>query len=230
MRKKERISLYKALGVIGGVLFITLILFLNRQPEDLSYNPMEKALSFYQQGDYQQATLYFAQADVMNVPEASFALGAMHFAGKGMPVDISKALTYYEKAANGGYAPAQMTLALLYIHGEKVERNVEKGIEFTEKAAKNGDPEASIMLARWYENGEYVEKDMEKAVKFYKQAALSGNIDAKMALSVIYKNGSGSVNANSRTAARWQESIQKQKRFENIFQNLPSDHIEKVVQ
>ena len=228
MQKKERISLYKALGIIGATLLITLILFLNRQPADLSRNPLEQALIFYEQGDYQQATTYFAQADVMNIPEASFALGAMNFAGKGMPVNIPKALDYYEKAAQADYAPAQMTLALLYIYGENVVQDIEKGIEYAEKAAKNGDPEALIMLARWYENGENVEKDIEKAVKFYKQAALLGNIDAKIALTVIYKNGAGSIKPDEWTAAHWQESIQKQKKFENIFQNLAPDFIEKA--
>ena len=228
MQKKERISLYKALGLVGILLLTALILFLNRRPADLSYNPLERALSLYEQGNYQQATIYFAQADVMNVPEAAFALGAMNFAGKGMPVDIPKALAYYEKAAEAGYAPAQMTLALLYIHGENVVQDSDKGLKFAEEAADNGDPEAQIMLARWYENGENVEKDMKKAVVFYQQAALQGDINAKTALSIIYKNGAGTVLPNPYTAARWQESIQKQKRFENIFQNLPPDYIEKA--
>ena len=140
MQKKERISLYKALGLVGILLLTALILFLNRRPADFSYNPLERALSFYEQEDYRQATIYFAQADVMNVPEAAFALGAMNFAGKGMPVDIPKALAYYEKAAKAGYAPAQMTLALLYIHGENVVQDIDKGLKFAEEAAGNGDP------------------------------------------------------------------------------------------
>lgn len=228
MQKKERISLYKALGLVGILLLTALILFLNRRPADFSYNPLERALSFYEQEDYRQATIYFAQADVMNAPEAAFALGAMNFAGKGMPVDIPKALAYYEKAAEAGYAPAQMTLALLYIHGENVVQDIDKGLKFAEEAAGNGDPEAQIMLARWYENGENVEKDMEKAVAFYKQAALRGDINAKTALSIIYKNGSDTILPNPYTAARWQKSIQEQKKFENIFQNLPPGYIEKA--
>lgn len=228
MQKKERISLRKALALVGILLLAALISFLNRRPENMSYNPLERALGFYKRGDYQQATLYFAQADVMNAPEAAFALGAMNFAGKGTPVNIPKALEYYEKAAAAGYAPAQTTLALLYIHGENVVQDVDKGLKFAEEAAGNGDPEAQIMLARWYENGENVEKDMKKAVAFYQKAAMQGDINAKTALSVIYKNGSDSIPANPHTAARWQESIQKQRRFENIFRNLPADYMEKA--
>lgn len=71
-------------------------------------------------------------------------------------------------------------------------------------------------------------KNVKKAVDFYTRAALQGDINAKTALSIIYKTGSGNVLPNLYTAARWQESIQKQKKFENIFQNLPPDYIEKA--
>lgn len=228
MQKKERISLYKALLVIVGLFLIAVITYFNRDPQNFSYNPLNRALSYYEQGDYQKAALYFAQADTMNYPEAAFALGAMHFSGKGMPVDISKALNYYEKAADANYAPAQMTLALLYIHGENVVQDFEKGLNMAQKAADNGDPEAQVMLAGWYENGEYVEKNISKAVALYKKAAQQGDINAKMALAVIYEKGSGEILANPYTSNRWKESIQQQKRFENIFQNRDADFIEKA--
>lgn len=230
MQEKERTSLYKALGLVGILLLITLFLFLHQRPADLSYNPLERALSLYEQGDFKQATTYFAQADVMNVPEAAFALGAMNFSGKGIPVNIPLALSYYEKAAKAGYAPAQTTLAIIYVNGIHVVQDLEKGAEYAKKAAENGDPEAQMMLAGWYENGTIVEKDMKKAVSFYKKAALQGDINAKIALSVIYKKGSDQITANPYTAARWEKSIREQKKFENIFRNLPENYIPKASQ
>lgn len=163
MQKKERISHYRALMLVGFLLLTALILFVTYRPERRLYNPLEKGLRYYEQGNYQQATIYFAQADVLNSPEAAFALGAMNFSGKGMPVDIPRALAYYEKAAQADYAPAQMTLALLYIYGENVVQDIDKGLKYAEKAAENGDIEAQIMLARWYENGEHVEKKRQKS-------------------------------------------------------------------
>lgn len=228
MQKKERISLYKALIFIGVLCLITFFFFFNRQPKNFSYNPLNRALSYYEKGDYQKASVYFAQADLLNLPEAAFALGAMNFTGKGMPVNITKALDYYEKAADAGYAPAQMTMALIYINGENVLQDFEKGLQYAQKAAENGDAEAQIMLARWYENGEYVEKNMKKAVYFYQKAARQGDINAKMALAVIYKNGSGNISENIHTAKRWEKSIDQQKKFENIFLNRSSEPIKKA--
>ena len=227
MDKNERISLYIVLIVIGFAL--TTALFLNFKPKKQPFSPMEKALSFYQQHDYQQAMIYFAQADNIGFPEASFALGAMHFSGRGTRVNIPKALYYYQKAAESNYTPAQTTLALLYMQGKGVERDTEKALEWAKKAAENNDTEAQIILAKWFENGEYIKRDMKQAVHFYEMAAKNGNINAKMALSVIYKNGYDSISPNPYTSKRWEDSIQGQKKFENIFQNLPPDYIEKAL-
>jgi len=226
MDKKERISSETALFLICIILAVAL--FLKFNPGNKIHSPMDKALFSYQKGDYRQAMTYFAQADNANIPEASFSLGAMYFAGKGTSVNIPKAFFYYQKAADLNYAPAQTTLALLYMQGDVVERNPEKAVELAKKAAENNDMEAQIMLARWFENGEHIEKDIKQAVHFYEMAAKNGDINAKTALSVIYKNSGDNVSSNIYTSKRWEDSIQKQKRFENIFQNLPPDYIEKV--
>ena len=223
MNKKERLSLYTALGFIGIVLAVTLSLSL--KPESRMNNPLEKALSLYQKEDYQQAITYFAQADNVNVPEATFALGAMHFSGKGTPVNIPRALLYYQKAADNNYSPALTTLALLYMDGNFVQKDPEKAIYFAKKAAEKNDVEAQIMLARWFENGDQTEQDMPQAVRYYEMAARNGDVNAKMALSIIYKDGKGSVPPNPYAAKRWRDSIQKQQKLENLFQNRPADFI-----
>lgn len=228
MKKQEHSSLYKALGIVGVLLAAVLIPFFVMRPAQHYADPLERALSLYQKGDYKQAATYFRQADSMGSSDAAFALGAMSFAGKGTTVNIPEALIYYEKAAKTGYAPAQTTLALIYVHGQNVAQDLEKGLDYAKQAAENGDVEAQMMLARWFETGENVDQDVEEAVKYYKMAAEAGSIDAKTALTLIYKNGAGNVSANEFSMRRWQNKIMRQKRFENIFQNLPPDHIEKI--
>lgn len=228
MKKQELSSLYKALGVVGVLLAAVLIPFFIMRPAQHYTDPLERALSLYQKGDYKQAATYFRQADSMGSADAAFALGAMSFTGKGTAVNIPEALFYYEKAARSGYAPAQTTLSLIYIHGQNVAQDLEKGLDYAKQAARNGDVEAQMMLARWLETGENVDQDVEEAVKYYEMAAKAGNIDAKTALSIIYKTGAGNVPANEFSMRRWQQKIRRQKRFENIFRNLPPDHIEKI--
>ena len=225
MNKKRLISLYISAFAVLGVL--TFFVF-KSEKQDLS--PMEQALTLYKNGDYKQSMIFFAQADSFDIPEASFALGAMHFAGKGTKINIPKAMSYYRKAADLGYAPAMTTMALLYMNGEGVEKNTEKAVELAEKAAERNDTEAQMMLAGWYENGEEVDQDVSKAVEYYKKAAENGDPNAKMALAVIYKDGKGNVLPNEYTAKRWEDSLKQQRKLENLFQNRPADYVEKISQ
>lgn len=224
MEKKEQTFFYFALGITLVILIIALLF--KSDPENKIFSPAERGLSLYKKGEYQEAITYFAQADSVNIPEGSFALGAMHFAGLGTDVDIPKAIKYYEKAAELNYTPAQTTLAILYMQGEVVEKNPEKAVKWAETAARNGDMEAQLLVAGWYENGKNIEQNIKKAVHFYEMAAKQGSADAKIALSVIYKTGKGKILENIYTAKRWEDSIKKQKDFENIFQNRSLDKLE----
>ena len=223
MNKKRRIFLYVIITTV--VVFSATAAYIGFNRADHFASPLNQALSLYQKGDYKRAMTYFTKADKAGIPEATFALGSMHFTGLGTSVDIPKALSYYHKAADANYAPAQTTLAFLYIDGKYVAKDPEAAVNFALKAAENNDTEAQMILARWFENGEYVRRDMNEAIRFYTMAAKNGNMNAKIALTVIYKDRKGNIVA----AKKWEESIQKQKRFENIFRNLPPDYIEKAL-
>ena len=225
MEKKDRNSLYAYLFFTVAVLVVFLIF----KPESYVSDPMNEALSAYRDGKYKLAMTHFSRAERLNNPIASFALGAMYFSGKGTDIDIPKALAYYQKAADWNYAPAQTTLALLYMEGQHVRKDPEKAVMLARKAAEQNEVEAQTILAGWFENGNNIEQNIPEAVRYYEMAARNGDANAKTALSVIYKDGKGAVLKNPHTAKRWADSIQKQKRLENIFQNLPPDYISKPV-
>lgn len=223
---------FKTKSVLCAAVLLAgmLVAYVRHAPRTPDVPVMEQALSLYKRGDYKNALTFLAQADLMNVPDAAFVLGAMHLSGRGIEADAAKALKYYERAAEGGFAPAMTTLAVLYTDADEkyVKNDFEKARSYAEKAADAGDVEAQMMLARWYENGENVIKDVSKAVEYYKRAARNGNQGAKMALVLIYQNGAKNVKIDRKEVDRWEDSIKKQIRFENIFQNRPADHIEKI--
>lgn len=218
MPQKEHNYLYPSLAAVSLILILALAVFLKQTPALSKKHYMESAVAAYAAGDYKEAIQYFAQGEVANNPEAAFALGAMHFSGKGTPVNRTKAISFYEKAALFNYPPAQLTLAILYAEGQGVPKDAGKAVEYAKKAADNGDEEARMMLAGWYENGTFTEKNVPKAVELYKAAAKQGDINAKTALYIIYKNGADGVPANLHTAMRWNDSIEKQKKLENRLQ------------
>ena len=223
MNKKQKISFYSIL-IIVVVAGISFLCFHDTNKREAS--TMEQALSLYQKGKFKKAKRYFEKADEEGIAEASFALGTQYFSGKGTNIDVNKALVYYHKAAQANYTPAKTTLALLYMNGDSVKQDVNTALTLAQEAAENGDIDAQLLLAKWFEDGQHIKKDIKQAVHFYEMAAKKGNKNAKIALSVIYKSGKGAIHENIFTSKRWEASLQKQKEFENIFQNLPADYIE----
>lgn len=175
-----------------------------------SVDEMTRGLTAYKQGDYKTALRMFRNQDLLANPEASFILGAMHYAGKGVPADENRAFLYYEKAAVLGYSPAQTTLAILY--ADKGEWD--KAYAYAESAALRNDAEAQMLAAGWYEKGRGGRFDTHKAVRFYEMAAKNGDMNAKTALYLINKDGKIDYAPNAFAAGRWQKKIKRQKALE----------------
>ena len=166
-------------------------------------DPFGDGLAAYAAGEYPKAYALFEKS---GRPEALFTLGAMRFAGKGVPQDKEQAFSFYKRAADTGYAPALTTLGILAAG----EGKTEDALSFLERAGKLNDGEALILLAKWYENGINVEKNMPKAVEYYEAAAKAGVLDAETALYVIYSAGRKDVPRNIRKAMRHRSKVEKQ--------------------
>jgi len=202
-RMKKKLQIFAAvfaLAVLAAGGFYT---FAQKQPAP----EMTRGLTAYEQGDYKPALRMFRNQDLMSNPEASFILGAMYYAGKGVAPDERRAFLYYEKAALFNYVPAQTTLAVLYAQ----KGDWDKAYTYAESAALQNDAEAQMLLGGWYENGRGGRADTHKAVRFYEMAAKNGDLNAKMALLLINKNGRMDYAPNVFAAGRWQKIIKKQK-------------------
>jgi len=72
-----------------------------------------------------------------------FQAANMYYKGEGTVVDYSKAMTYFNKAANLGHAPSQLKLALLYAKGEGAEKDYRRAYTWAYLASEGPDK-------RWY--------------------------------------------------------------------------------
>jgi TPR repeat protein len=61
-------------------------------------------------------------------------MGAYHATGRGIPKDLTKAVAWYERAADAGQAGAIATLAIMYARGEGVPRDPERAAELFDQA------------------------------------------------------------------------------------------------
>jgi len=114
-------------------------------------------------------------------------------------VELERALSWFEKAANQGNAEAQYRLAQLVMpgpwddlvnaDGNNVKKDLAKAIEWLDKAAKQDHPEALIRLGECYEQGKGVKRDRWIAFQNFKRAAELGNADAQFNVGYQYYQG-----------------------------------------
>ena len=205
-RMKKSLKIFAVVFVLAAVIAGGFYI-VRRKPVE---NEMTRGLIAYEQGNFKSALRAFQNQDLLSNPQASFILGAMYYAGKGVKADKERAFLYYEKAAVFGYAPAQTTLAVLYAQ----KGDWDNAYTYAEQAALQNDAEAQMLLGGWYEAGRGGRFNTRKAVLFYEMAAKNGMLDAKTALYLINKDGKMDYAPNSFAAKRWQRKIKRQKALE----------------
>lgn len=124
-------------------------------------------------------------------PAAEFLVGVKYTEGNGVPADLSKAATWYQKAADKGLAPAQYRLASLYEKGRGVDKDLPKAKAWYVKAAEAGNAKAMHNLAVLYAEGGGEQPDYAAAAKWFEQAANFGVKDSLFNLGILYAGGIG---------------------------------------
>ena len=98
-------------------------------------------------GEEDEAMEWYMKSANQYFSMAEYTLGGIYYEGRnGVEVDMEKAFSWFEKAANQGHIDAQFNVALMYINGEGVRQNQQKGVEWLRKAADNGNEEAQEIL------------------------------------------------------------------------------------
>lgn len=128
------------------------------------------------EADYDKAIRYFERSGKIinmgaeaNNPELQFVKGNMYMYGDGVPLNKTRAIEYYESAANQGYPRAQYALYEIFS-----KENPRKAMEWLTQAAEKGYPKAAYRLGVWligqqqYKEG--VEWTMKAAQKNYSPA------------------------------------------------------------
>lgn len=100
----------------------------------------------YKSGYYQRAMDLWLPLAEAGDPRAQEFIGILHEEGHGVPKDIEKAISWYERAAESGDMAAQYNLGRIYLEGKLVEADVERGRELLKRAAEQGDKDAKALL------------------------------------------------------------------------------------
>ncbi|MDE7329532.1 MAG: SEL1-like repeat protein [Clostridia bacterium] len=102
--------------------------------------------------------------------KAMVMLGDCYIEGLGVEKNVSTALEWYERGAEGR-SDGLYKLGELYFNGELVEKDLPRALDYYERAKKGLNTEAMLKLGDCYYNGWGVEKNYETALEHYKHAA-----------------------------------------------------------
>ncbi|CAO3630035.1 unnamed protein product [Cunninghamella echinulata] len=152
----------------------------------------------------------------------------------GTPMNIAKAFTLYDDAANNGrHLQSMLALSRLYNRGchgpdDKDEQmrleqdtsnwflnnpqNQEKAFYYCQRAANGGLPDALYVLGWYYEIGLGVPRHYEYSIECYQKAAKKGQLQAKERLAATNNNTYSSLEQSS-TDRNYQQTYQNHGSF-----------------
>lgn len=103
-------------------------------------------------------------------PDAQFNLGQAYKLGRGVPLDLAMAQSWYRKAAAKGHAQAEDALGLtLFQDGKKAE-----ALPYLEKSAARDEKRAQLVLGTMLFNGDGVTRDWPRAYALMTRSSQQG--------------------------------------------------------
>jgi len=138
-------------------------------------------------------------------PASQNALGVKYARGEdGLTRDDTKAVEWYQKAAQQGFAKAQTNLGDMYFYGRGgLDKSYDQALSWYLKATQQDFPDAQYRLGYMYEKGLGADKDVQRAVKLYRSAASEGYADAENLLGILLATGGDGVPQDDAEAVVW---------------------------
>jgi localization factor PodJL len=133
---------------------------------------------------------------------AQYEAGARYAEGRGVPLDLTAAARWFERAANQGIAIAQFRLGNLYEKGNGVPKNIDTARRLYLLAAEQDNAKAMHNLAVLYAEGVKGKPDYQNASLWFRRAADHGVSDSQYNLGILYARGIG-LPANLAESYKW---------------------------
>lgn len=124
----------------------------------------------WNKGDYATAVAEWRKAAIAGDADAQFNLGQAYKLGRGVPVDLPMAESWYRKAALQGHPQAEDNYGLaLFQDGKR-----DQAVPWLEKAVARGEPRAQLVLGTMLFNGDGVARDWVRAYALLQRSSQAG--------------------------------------------------------
>jgi hypothetical protein len=143
-----------------------------------SAQSVKAGIAAWQKADYGSAVAIWTPLAVRGDADAAFNLGQAYRLGRGVPLNLAMAKSWFEKAAAAGHLDAQTTLGLLlFQNGDQAQ-----GLQWLRRAADHGEPRAELVYGTALYNGDGVPQDHLLGYAYVRRAAGKGLGAAKETL------------------------------------------------
>jgi hypothetical protein len=147
----------------------------------LSAQSVKAGIDAWQRADYSGAIAIWRPLAEKGDADAQFNLGQAYRLGRGVPLNLAAAKTWFERAASSGHLDAQTTLGLLlFQNGEQAE-----GLKWLKKAAEQGEPRAQLVYGTALYNGDGITQDRMLGYAFVSRSAAQGLAPAQQTLAEL---------------------------------------------
>ena len=152
-------------------------------PSAAAAQSVKAGIEAWQSADYPAAVAIWRPLAEAGDADAAFNLGQAYRLGRGVPISLAAAQTWFERAARNGHLDAQTTLGLLLFNGG----NRVGGLRWLKTAAEQGEPRALLIYGTALFNGDGVVRDPVLAYAYVSRASAQGLAPARTTLAEMDK-------------------------------------------
>ena len=147
----------------------------------LSAQSVKAGIDAWQRADYEGAVGIWRPLAEKGDADAQFNLGQAYRLGRGVPLNLAMAKSWFERAAAHGHLDAQTTLGLLlFQNGDQAA-----GLKWLKQAAEQGEPRAQLVYGTALYNGDGVTQDRMLGYSYVSRAADQGLAPARETLAQL---------------------------------------------
>jgi uncharacterized protein len=137
----------------------------------------------WNRGDFYGAVAEWRPLAIAGDPVAQYNLAKAYQLGRGLPVDMKMAESWYGKAAQQGHIPSRDNYGLLlFQNGDRTS-----AMPYIEESAGRGEPRAQYVLGTALFNGDTMKKDWVRAYALMTRASAAGISAASSSLAQMDK-------------------------------------------
>jgi cell division septation protein DedD len=139
---------------------------------------VKSGVDAWAKGDFPRAVGVWRPLAIAGDADAQFNLAQAYKLGRGVPLDLTLAESWFRKAAMQGHLQAEDNYGLaLFQSGKKTE-----ALPWLEKSAARGEPRTQLVLGTMLFNGDGVTRDYPRAYALMSRASASGLQSASQTL------------------------------------------------